>query len=129
MRLRNVIADGNVDFKEGRSKQNLSTAVKTTDKSFLSKTTTQDRFDSQSDNAISSNIEGNKVFIQAGNNISLTGTNAISDRGTQLTAGGNIDILAAKNTESTRSTDTAATLLKRLNLALARAKQPLAKSA
>ena len=99
-----IIADGNVDFKEGRSKQNLSTAVKTTDKSFLSKTTTQDRFDSQSDNAISSNIEGNKVFIQAGNNISLTGTNAISDRGTQLTAGGNIDILAAKNTESTRST-------------------------
>ena len=67
---------------------------------FLSKKTSQERFNSQSDTAISSNIEGQKVFIQAGKNISLTGTNAISDKGTQLTAGGDVSILAAQNTAS-----------------------------
>ncbi|MDE4456043.1 two-partner secretion domain-containing protein [Psychrobacter sp. DAB_AL62B] len=95
-----IIAEGNVDFKEGRSKDTLSTAVKTVEKGTFSTTRTQDRFNSQSDNAIASNIEGNQVAIQAGNNISLTGTNAISDKGTSLTAGGDIDILAAQNTSS-----------------------------
>jgi hypothetical protein len=70
---------------------------------FLSKKTTQERFNSESDNAISSNLEGNTVSIQAGNDIRLTGTNAVSDRGTQLTAGGDIDILAAQNTSSESS--------------------------
>ena len=97
-----IIADGNVNFYEGRSKQNLSSAVKTTDKGTFS-TTTQDRFDSQSDNSIASNIEGNTVGIAAGNNISLRGTNIASNFGTQLTAGSNIDILAAQNTASQSS--------------------------
>ena len=98
-----IIANGNVDFTEGRNKQNLSTAVKTTDKGFLSKTTTQDRFDKQSDNAISSNIESNKVIVEAGQDINFTGTNAISDRGTQLSAGRDVNILAAENTSSESS--------------------------
>ena len=98
-----ILADGNVDFTEGRNKQNLSTAVKTTDKGFLSKTTTQDRYDMQSDQAISSNIEGDKVIVKAGQDINFTGTNAISDRGTQLTASGDVNILAAENTSSESS--------------------------
>jgi filamentous hemagglutinin len=98
-----VLADGNVDFTEGRNKQNLSTAVKTTDKGFLSKTTTQDRYDMQSNSAISSNIEGDKVIVQAGQDINFTGTNAISDRGTQLSAGRDVNILAAENTSSESS--------------------------
>ncbi|KRU21508.1 hemagglutinin repeat-containing protein [Psychrobacter piscatorii] len=98
-----ILADGNVDFTEGRNKQNLSTAVKTTDKGFLSKTTTQDRYDMQSDNAISSNIEGDKVIVEAGQDINFTAVNAISDRGTQLTAGRDVNILAAENTSSESS--------------------------
>ena len=95
-----VIAGNDVTFSEGRSTQNLNTAVKTVDKGTFSTTRTQDRFDSQSDNSVTSNIEGNQIAIQAGNNISLTATNAISDKGTSLTAGSNIDILAAQNTSS-----------------------------
>ena len=95
-----ILADGNVDFTEGRNKQNLSTAVKTTDKGFLSKKTTQDRYDSQSDSAIRSNIEGDKVIVKAGQDINFRATNAISDRGTQLSAGGDVNILAAENTSS-----------------------------
>lgn len=98
-----IIADGNVNFYEGRSKQNLSSAVKTTDKGTFSTTTTQDRFDSQSDNSIASNIEGNTVGIAAGNNIGLRGTNIASNFGTQLTAAGDIDILAAQNIASQSS--------------------------
>ncbi|WP_201599111.1 two-partner secretion domain-containing protein, partial [Psychrobacter vallis] len=95
-----IIADGTVDFNEGRNKQNLSTAVKTTDKGFLSKTITQSRFDSQSNNAITSNIEGEQILIQAGQDINFTGTNASSDRGIQLTAGRDVNLLAAENTAS-----------------------------
>ena len=95
-----IYAENDVTFKEGRATSEFSTANKMTSRGFLSKKTTQERFDSQSDNAISSNIEGNQVAIQAGRNISLTSTNAISDKGTQLTAGSNIDILAAENTSS-----------------------------
>ncbi|WP_348549622.1 hemagglutinin repeat-containing protein [Psychrobacter sp. KFRI-CH2-11] len=95
-----IKAGNDITFTEGRNTQNLSTATKTTSKDFLSKETTQDRFDSQSDNAITSNIEGNKVAMQAGNDISFTGTNAISDTGTTLSADGDIDILSAKNTSS-----------------------------
>ena len=98
-----IIAEGNIDFKEGRSKQNLSTANKSTSKSFLSKTTTQNRYDMQSYNAISSNIEGDKVIVQAGQDINFTAVNAISDSGTQLSAGRDVNILAAENTSSESS--------------------------
>ena len=98
-----ILADGNVDFIEGRSTNNLSTAVKTTDSGFLSKKVTQDRLDAQNDQSITSNIEGNTVSIQAGENIGLRGTNVVTDKGVQLSAGGDIDILAAQNTSSESS--------------------------
>ena len=98
-----IIAQGNVDFKEGRSTTNLSTAVKTVDKGTFSTTKTQDRLNAQSDQAITSNIEGNTVSIQAGQNIGLRGTNVATDKGVQLSAGGDVSILAAQNTTSNAS--------------------------
>ena len=98
-----IYAKNDVTFKEGRATSEFSTANKMTSRGFLSKKTTQERFETQSDSAITSNIEGNQVAIQAGNNISLTGTNAISDKGTSLTAGGDVNILAAENTSSESS--------------------------
>ena len=77
--------------------------MKTTDKGFLSKTTTQDRYDMQSDSAISSNIESDKVIVNAGQDINFTAVNAISDSGTQLSAGRDVNILAAENTSSENS--------------------------
>ena len=98
-----IIAQGNVDFKEGRSTNTLSTAVKTVDKGTFSTTKTQDRLNAQSDQAITSNIEGNTVSIQAGQNIGLRGTNVATDKGVQLSAGGDVSILAAQNTTSNAS--------------------------
>ena len=98
-----IKAGNSIAFTEGRYTQNLSTATKTTSKDFLSRETTQDRYDMQSDSAISSNIEGDKVIVQAGQDINFTAVNAISDRGTQLSAGRDVNILAAENTSSESS--------------------------
>ena len=98
-----VIAGNDITFVEGRYSQNLSTAVKTVDKGTFSTTKTQDRLNAQSDQAITSNIEGNTVSIQAGQNIGLRGTNVATDKGVQLSAGGDVSILAAQNTTSKTS--------------------------
>ena len=98
-----VQAADDITFKEGRHTQNLSTAAKTVDKGTFSTTKTQDRYDMQSDQTISTEISGNKAVINAGRDVSLTGTNAVSDQGTYIKAGRNVDILAAENTFSESS--------------------------
>ncbi len=50
------------------------------------------------DTAIASNLSGETISLQAGQNIGITGSNAVSDNGTTLLAGGNIDITAAEQT-------------------------------
>lgn len=99
-----IKASNDITFKEGRHTQNLSTAVKTTNKGWFRKKTTQDNHDMQSDTAIKTNIGGNKIIMDAGHDISLTAVDAISDHGTSLKAGNDVSILAAKNryTQSSR---------------------------
>ena len=92
-----INADNNIAFKEGRATQNLSTANRTTDKGFLSKKTTQDRYDMTSDQAIGSHIDGDKVSINAKNDVHLTATDVISDHGTYIKAGNNLTIDTAEN--------------------------------
>ena len=92
-----------IAFNEGRATSNLETASKTTEKSLLSRKTTQDRNSATSDEAIQSNIEGNTVVMDAGRNIHLTATRAVSDSGTALTAGNDVTIDAAQNRYSESS--------------------------
>ena len=90
-------------LKEGRATSNIETANKTTDRGFLSRTTTQDRYRATSDEAISGNVTGDRVVMQAGNDIHLTATNAVSQNGTYLKAGNNLTIEAAENRYSQSS--------------------------
>ena len=90
-------ANKDITLKEGRATSNLETAIKTTEKSLLSRKTTQDRYSRTSDEAIQSNIEGNTVVMDAGRNIHLTATRAVSDSGIALTAGNDVTIDAAQN--------------------------------
>ena len=90
-------ANKGITLKEGRATSNLETAIKTTEKSLLSRKTTQDRNSATSDEAIQSNIEGNTVVMDAGRNIHLTATRAVSDSGIALTAGNDVTIDAAQN--------------------------------
>lgn len=92
-----------ISFNEGRATSNLETAVKTTDKGLLSRKTTQDRYSRTSDEAIQSNIEGNTVVMDAGRDIHLTATRAVSDSGIALTAGHDVTIDAAQNRYSESS--------------------------
>ena len=96
-------ANKDITLKEGRATSNLETAIKTTEKSLLSRKTTQDRYSRTSDEAIQSNIEGNTVVMDAGRNIHLTATRAVSDSGTALTAGNDVTIDAAQNRYSESS--------------------------
>ena len=86
-----------IAFNEGRATSNLETASKTTEKSLLSRKTTQDRYSQTSDEAIQSNIEGNTVVMDAGHDIHLTAIRAVSDSGIALTAGSDVTIDAAQN--------------------------------
>ena len=90
-------ANKGITLKEGRATSNLETAIKTTEKSLLSRKTTQDRYSQTSDEAIQSNIEGNTVVMDAGRDIHLTATRGVSDSGTALTAGHDVTIDAAQN--------------------------------
>ena len=96
-------ANKDITLKEGRATSNLETAIKTTEKSLLSRKTTQDRNSATSDEAISGNVTGDRVVINAGNDIQLTATNAISQSGTTLKAGNNLTLDAAENRYSQSS--------------------------
>ena len=96
-------ANKDITLKEGRATSNLETAIKTTEKSLLSRKTTQDRNSATSDEAISGNVTGDRVVMQAGNDIQLTATNAISQSGTTLKAGNNLTLDAAENRYSQSS--------------------------
>ncbi len=96
-------ANKDITLKEGRATSNLETAIKTTEKSLLSRKTTQDRNSATSDEAISGNVTGDRVVINAGNDIQLTATNAISQSGTSLSAGNNLTLDAAENRYSQSS--------------------------
>ena len=96
-------ANKGITLKEGRATTNTSTAIKTTEKSLLSRKTTQDRNSATSDEAISGNVTGDRVVMQAGNDIQLTATNAISQSGTTLNAGNNLTLDAAENRYSQSS--------------------------
>ncbi|TGP42997.1 hypothetical protein EN873_44790 [bacterium M00.F.Ca.ET.230.01.1.1] len=96
-------ANKDITLKEGRATSNLETAIKTTKKSLLSRKTTQDRNSATSDETISGNVTGDRVVINAGNDIQLTATNAISQSGTSLSAGNNLTLDAAENRYSQSS--------------------------
>ena len=98
-----IDANKDITLKEGRATSNLETAIKTTEKSLLSRKTTQDRNSATSDEAISGNVTGDRVVMQAGNDIQLTATNAISQSGTSLKAGNNLTLDAAENRYSQSS--------------------------
>ncbi|HGO7849925.1 TPA: hemagglutinin repeat-containing protein, partial [Neisseria meningitidis] len=66
-------------------------------KGILSSTKTHDRYRFSHDEAVGSNIGGGKMIVAAGQDINVRGSNLISDKGTVLKAGNDIDISTAHN--------------------------------
>ena len=93
-----VLAAGrDVNISEGRQITELDAAVSGKSKGILSSTKTHDRYRFSHDEAVGSNIGGGKIIVAADQNINVRGSNLISDNGTVLKAGNNIDISTAHN--------------------------------
>ena len=93
-----VLAAGrDVNISEGRQITELDAAVSGKSKGILSSTKTHDRYRFSHDEAVGSNIGGGKIIVAAGQDINVRGSNLISDNGTVLKAGNDIDISTAHN--------------------------------
>ncbi|WP_146187760.1 hemagglutinin repeat-containing protein [Limnohabitans sp. T6-5] len=96
-------AGNNLNITAGEASQSLDKATQFTSKDLLSSSTTTTRERSQSTSAIGSNFEGNSVSIQAGQDLTVKGSNVLADQDVILKAGGNVNIEAAQNTNSQSS--------------------------
>ena len=93
-----VLAAGrDVNISEGRQITELDAAVSGKSKGVLSSTKTHDRYRFSHDEAVGSNIGGGKIIVSADQDINVRGSNLISDNGTVLKAGHDIDISTAHN--------------------------------
>ena len=93
-----VLAAGrDVNISEGRQITELDAAVSGKSKGILSSTKTHDRYRFSHDEAVGSNIGGGKIIVSADQDINVRGSNLISDNGTVLKAGHDIDISTAHN--------------------------------
>uniref|UniRef100_UPI003FCC44C1 hemagglutinin repeat-containing protein n=1 Tax=Acinetobacter sp. TaxID=472 RepID=UPI003FCC44C1 len=89
-------AQDNLTISEGRTEQKVEARNIETGGSAFSKKTSDSYFKTQRNEAVASSIEGNKVILN-GNNVSIRGSNVISDDLTQIQAKENISITAAEN--------------------------------
>ncbi|WP_296592158.1 hemagglutinin repeat-containing protein [Methylophaga sp.] len=94
----NVTAMQDINIIEGRETSNFDTAHKVKRSSTFSSKTKIQRDVFKADNSISSTISGDTVMLDAGNELNIRGSNIISDNGTVLNAGDNVNITAAKDT-------------------------------
>jgi len=100
-----VQAGGSVNIVAGENTTNLDEAHKTSSGGGLSgKSTLVTRNTSNTSTAVASNFGGGTVDIAANTkDINVKGSNVVSDSGTTLTAGGNVNIEAAQNTSQQSS--------------------------
>ena len=92
-----IAAQGNIDIHEGRGKEHLNSAIKTTDRGLVSKKTITAKHRHDYDLAEASMIDADKIHLQSNNgNIKVQGSNLVAENG--FTAQGkNIDIREAEN--------------------------------
>ena len=92
-----IAAQGNIDIHEGRVKEHLNSAIKTTDRGLFSKKTITAKHRHDYDLAEASMIDADKIHLQSNNgNIKVQGSSLVAENG--FTAQGkNIDIREAEN--------------------------------
>ena len=92
-----LVAGRDVSIGEGRQITELDASVSVKSKGILSSTKTYDRYRFSHDEAVGSNIGGDKIIVAAGQDINVRGSDLISDNGTVLKAGHDINISTAHN--------------------------------
>jgi len=103
-----VTATGNISVNAGRDVA-LTTAtesdyhyLETKKKSggFLSKKTTHTISEDSASREAGSLLSGNRVTVNAGNNLTVQGSDVVADRDVSLAAGNHVDVLAATSTDT-----------------------------
>ncbi|EHO0178245.1 hemagglutinin repeat-containing protein [Salmonella enterica] len=103
-----VTASGDIGVAAGRD-VNLTTATESdyhykeetkTKKGFLSKKTTHTIEEDSATREAGTLLSGDNVTVQAGNNLLAKGSSVVGDNTVALSAGNNVDIVAATNTDS-----------------------------
>ncbi|HDK0336759.1 TPA: contact-dependent inhibition effector tRNA nuclease [Escherichia coli] len=103
-----VIATGNISVNAGRDVA-LTTAtesdyhyLETKKKSggFLSKKTTHTISEDSATHEAGSLLSGNRVTVNAGDNLTVEGSDVVADRDVSLAAGNHVDVLAATSTDT-----------------------------
>jgi filamentous hemagglutinin len=95
-----VDAKRDINIMAGEAYASSASTSSSTKKGFLSKKTTTTRDFVSDTQALGSTFDGNLVSMKAGNDLTIVGSNVISDNGTFLSATNNLSILAATNTHS-----------------------------
>ncbi|MCT4708742.1 hemagglutinin repeat-containing protein, partial [Enterobacteriaceae bacterium H11S18] len=103
-----VTASGDIGVAAGRD-VNLTTATESdyhykeqtkTKKGFLSSKTTHTIEEDSATREAGTLLSGDNVQVQAGNNLLVKGSSVVADNAVNLSAGNNVDIVAATNTDS-----------------------------
>lgn len=94
-----VMADNDVSIASGEQSNNWSEGRKHTHRGLLRSTTKTTRDSLEETQAIVSTLSGHQVAVR-GNNITVTGSNVVSDAGTVLLADNDLTVQAATNTRS-----------------------------
>ncbi len=95
-----LIAKRNIAITQGRATSEFDAANYTSSKGLLGSKSSQNDLKESTNTSIGSSIGGNTVLINAGKDISVVGSEVISDTGTTLVAKNNISIVAATNSQT-----------------------------
>ncbi len=96
-------AGRDISITEGRQTSSDEFARETTKKGFLSSSTTTVRNDQSQDSAIGSSISGVLVSLQSGRDTSIRGSNVVGEQDVNIRATGDVQIVAATNTQQASS--------------------------
>ncbi|HIF3107560.1 TPA: hemagglutinin repeat-containing protein [Salmonella enterica] len=91
-----VGAGRDIRLGTGTATRDITENSRQTSGGFLSKSTTETHDETHDRQAISTTLSGNSVSLQAGNNISVHGSNVAGTQDVSLVAGNNLDITTAR---------------------------------
>ncbi|CAG0976103.1 filamentous hemagglutinin [Methylophilaceae bacterium] len=94
----NINAENDIRIESGTATYNSDIANISKRSGTFSSRKKEQRDSFREDTAIASNLSGETINLQAEQDIEIKGSNVVSDNGTTLLAGGNIDITAAEQT-------------------------------
>ncbi|PJM86423.1 two-partner secretion domain-containing protein [Achromobacter ruhlandii] len=92
-----AVARGDVNILAGKANRNWAEGHRHSSKSLLGSSTKTTRDSLEETTALSSTFSGNTVAIR-GENVTVTGSNVVSDAGTAIVANNNLTLLAATET-------------------------------